>query len=102
LACPTKLYEFIHAGLPIVTSDILESSEFVRENQVGEVFTAGDVAQFVTATKKLVENIDSYRAGITDALKANTEWESQNAVLGQTYANAFARALKRSGQSQSQ
>lgn len=46
-ALPNKLFESVHAGLPIVTCDAALIAAFVREHDLGEVFSfgrAGEIA----------------------------------------------------------
>lgn len=42
MALPNKLFEFIHAGLPIATSDVAAMAAFVREHDLGGVFRQRD------------------------------------------------------------
>ena len=40
-ALPNKLFEYLHAGLPLVVSDARLMAEFVTNHEAGEVFVAG-------------------------------------------------------------
>ncbi|MGO1489462.1 MAG: glycosyltransferase [Arachnia sp.] len=45
-AMPNKLFEYLHAGLPLVVSDARLMAEFVTDNGVGRVFTSEDPVSF--------------------------------------------------------
>ena len=48
-ALPNKLFEYVHAGLPLVVSDARLMADFVTKHHVGEVFVAGDPRSFADA-----------------------------------------------------
>jgi glycosyltransferase involved in cell wall biosynthesis len=53
-AMPNKLFEYLHAGLPLVVSDARLMAEFVRSHAVGATFVSGDahsLAAAVTAVR---------------------------------------------------
>lgn len=43
LALPNKLFDYIHAGLTLTVSNVATMSHFVSVNQLGTVFTSGDI-----------------------------------------------------------
>lgn len=45
-AMPNKLFEYLHAGLPLVVSDAKLMAKFVTEQGVGGVFKTGDAKSF--------------------------------------------------------
>jgi glycosyltransferase involved in cell wall biosynthesis len=95
LACPTKLYEYVHAGIPIVTSDVIESARFVTANKVGTVFPARDGQAVVTAVKEVLENPAKYRNSISNEVLQATVWPAQTPVIGAAYERAIAMASQR-------
>jgi glycosyltransferase involved in cell wall biosynthesis len=54
-AMPNKLFEYLHAGLPLVVSDARVMAEFVSSAQVGEVFASGDPRALAEAVRRLRE-----------------------------------------------
>jgi glycosyltransferase involved in cell wall biosynthesis len=48
-ALPNKLFEYLHAGLPLVVSDARLMAEFVTTHEVGQVFVAGDAVSYAGA-----------------------------------------------------
>ncbi|GGJ85835.1 hypothetical protein GCM10010123_14320 [Pilimelia anulata] len=85
LSLPTKMAEYLHAGLPVAVSDVKANSAFVRERGVGEVFSAGDPTSLATAVKTIIGNRDAYRARISDDLLDELSWEQQSEELLRVY-----------------
>lgn len=56
-AMPNKLFEATLAGLPILGADLLEMDAFIKDNDIGLTYTAGDVDH---CTEKMVELINNY------------------------------------------
>lgn len=56
----TKYYEYMHAGLPIVVSDVKTMAAFTRELGCGEVFPAGDAAGLAAAVRKVLADRKLY------------------------------------------
>ncbi len=92
LACPTKIYEYVHANLPITSSDLVESSRFINEHTIGSIFTAEDVDDCARAMAEVVTRRDELVGNITTELKRSTMWESQNPALKNTYDSAYLHA----------
>jgi glycosyltransferase involved in cell wall biosynthesis len=74
LAVPTKVLEFIHAGLPMVVSDATFQADFVREHRLGEVFSSQDPASFVAAVEKILVGACSPD---WSALRKEYAWDQQ-------------------------
>lgn len=55
-ALPTKLFEYLGAGLPVIISNTLQCSSIVREHQCGLVVDVDDVDSIARAITYLVEN----------------------------------------------
>jgi glycosyltransferase involved in cell wall biosynthesis len=54
LALPNKLFEFLHAGLPMVVSDCRAIAKFVTEHRLGRVFRAGDPTDLADAVRRVL------------------------------------------------
>lgn len=86
LALPNKLFEYLHAGLPLVVSSNPTMAEFVTSHGLGEVFRAGDADDLAEKISKVLEVPDSYREAASDpALIARYSWQGQEPVLHQVY-----------------
>ncbi|HEX2143172.1 MAG TPA: glycosyltransferase family 4 protein [Glycomyces sp.] len=78
IALPNKFFEYSHAKLPLVVSDVKTLSAEVRRLGNGEVFTSGDLASLVAAIEKVLVDPDAYRAAYRDpAVLAEYTWERQ-------------------------
>lgn len=74
-ASPNKLFEYLHAGLPLVVSDAKLMAAFVREHRVGESFTSGDAASLVKAVTSL--RADPPTAEHLAAVAQEYSWQGQ-------------------------
>jgi glycosyltransferase involved in cell wall biosynthesis len=83
----TKYFEYMHARLPIVTSDVELHAEMTGRLGNGEVFTAGDVDSLVSATRAVVSDHDRYIAAyaVPGLLESNS-WEAQVPALLDLYS----------------
>ncbi|MDN3240412.1 glycosyltransferase family 4 protein [Glycomyces tritici] len=78
IALPNKFFEYSHAKLPLVVSDVKTLSAEVRRLGNGEVFTSGDLGSLVAAIEKILVDPDAYRVAYQDeALMAEYTWERQ-------------------------
>lgn len=53
---PNKLFEYLHAELPLVSSDAKTMAKFVEDNGMGNVFTTGDAADLGAKATELLAN----------------------------------------------
>lgn len=77
----TKFFEFLHAKLPIIVSDVKTMASEVRERKNGLVFTAGDADQLAARFIEITENRNQYLAAITSTLLDEYSWERQGDKL---------------------
>jgi glycosyltransferase involved in cell wall biosynthesis len=85
-ALPNKLFEMLHSGLPIVTSDIRAMSEFVREHQLGVVFRSGDAADLARAVTEVLADPERWTSRQERAtLMHEWSWQAQEVPLGEIY-----------------
>ena len=94
LSLITKYFEYLHACLPILTSDVREMADTTRRLGVGEVFVAGDAASLADAVRRMVADLDGYRkvyAGPEDPRGASL-WEEQAGRLDGLYRQLTGRA----------
>lgn len=87
MALPNKLFEYLHARIPVVVSDCRVMADFVRTHGHGEVFVAEDPADLAVQVTKVYENLARYQ----DALNHDPElftrltWATQEKVLWSVY-----------------
>jgi len=83
-ALPNKLFEYTHAGLPMVVSDARLMADFVTRNNVGEVFVAGDPRSFSDAVAKVLGS-PAPDAGRMGALAKEFSWQAQEQEIVDYY-----------------
>ena len=81
ISLPTKAAEYLHAGLPMVTSGVRTLRNFVERTGVGEVFVSGDAPSFVSAVQRGLSHRDTLASRITERLLTELSWERQSAGL---------------------
>ncbi|MFJ4961194.1 glycosyltransferase family 4 protein [Streptomyces sp. NPDC088729] len=87
IALITKFFEYSHARLPFVVSDVRTMGEMVASTGQGEVFTAEDVSDYVRAVKSVLADPSKYRAAYErPGLLENWTWEAQADVLDGVYS----------------
>lgn len=91
ISLPTKLPEYLHAGLPIVSSDVKAVAAWLRENPVGEVYKADDVDAFADAVRRALDNHAQLKANISERMRADLSWEVQSDGLLRLYAKLSGR-----------
>ncbi|WP_051939920.1 glycosyltransferase [Phaeacidiphilus oryzae] len=96
LSLITKYLEYLHAGLPIVCSDVRTMARTTEELGVGEVYPAGDPAGFAEAAGRVLDGIERYRAqylpGRPGAAAAEEyRWSRQAEALDALYARLLGR-----------
>ncbi len=95
ISLPTKVPEYLHAGLPMVVSDVRAVREFVQRHRLGEVFPAEQVEAFAGAVDRALSRRAELAAGITPELLRDLSWETQAADLLQEYRRIARRVPAR-------
>ncbi len=96
IALITKVFEYSHARLPIVVSDVAAMSQTVRETGQGEVFTAQRLDEYVAAVRAVLADPERYRAAYDrPGLLQGWTWEAQADILDGVYASLLPGAPRR-------
>jgi glycosyltransferase involved in cell wall biosynthesis len=86
IALIQKFFEYSHARLPVVVSDLRTMAETVRATGQGEVFRAGDLDDYIRAVRAVLGDPQKYRAAYDKpGLLDGWTWESQVPVLEAVY-----------------
>lgn len=85
---PNKLFESIHAGLPIVAADLPDTAALVLELGVGEVFDARTPEELAEAVSSVLSDPTAYRAAATRAAPT-LDWREEAARLVALYARVL-------------
>lgn len=82
-AMPNKLFEYLHAGLPLVVSDAKMMAAFVRDHEVGETFVSGHPDSLASAVERL-RSAPPSKAHLA-AVAERYSWQGQEAVVLKVY-----------------
>ncbi|MGJ7442407.1 glycosyltransferase family 4 protein [Aquipuribacter sp. MA13-6] len=83
----TKYLEYLHAGLPVVVSDVREMARFTTDHGLGTVFPAGDAAGLAAAVTDALARGPALRAAVAASpAVAATAWPAQARTLASVYA----------------
>jgi glycogen(starch) synthase len=94
MSLPNKLFEYLHAGLPMVFSESPTMADFVRRHGLGEVAPVDDPAAWAEAIERsLAAPRYRDRASEWEALKAEWSWERQAKTLITVYREALGSAF---------
>lgn len=93
IALPNKIFEYIHAGLPLVVSDCDTMAAWVRQCGVGEVFKSGSPLALAEALTQVLSSRETYQAGITPQLLRASSWEEEMGVLLGLYSELLDQSL---------
>jgi glycosyltransferase involved in cell wall biosynthesis len=93
---PTKLFEYMAAGLPVVAADFASSRAVVEESHCGILVKPGDVGGFRDAIVSLVDDPAGAAAagkrGL-DAFRLRYNWEAEMTALAKTYQRLLPSSL---------
>lgn len=87
LCLPNKLFEYIHAGLPVLVSDMPEMKRLVEEMGLGKVFVAGNAIDLAGKLDSLLCDeaaISFHRTRVAAAQQVLT-WKSERLALCEIY-----------------
>ncbi len=87
IALITKFFEYSHARLPIVVSDVRTMAATVRATGQGEVFRARDAADLARAVRAVLDDPKRYRAvyDAPDSPLPEWTWQAQAEKLDALY-----------------
>ncbi|MEU6858681.1 glycosyltransferase [Glycomyces sp. NPDC046736] len=89
----TKFFEYSHARLPLVVSDVKTMSEMVRRTGQGEVFRAEDTEDFLRAVKQVLSDPEKYREAYDTRVPLKEwTWQAQAERLTGVYEGLIGPA----------
>jgi glycosyltransferase involved in cell wall biosynthesis len=95
---PNKLFDYMAAGLPVLTSDARPFARIVHQTECGEVFASGDPAALAQAIGRLSSATRRHRYAVNGqrAIREHYNWEREAAVL----IESIERAIYETGANQ--
>ncbi|NYD47494.1 glycosyltransferase involved in cell wall biosynthesis [Actinomadura luteofluorescens] len=96
IALITKFFEYSHARLPIVVSDVEAMGDMAKATGQGEVFRAEDLDDYVRAVEAVLADPRRYRAVYDDRPELLHEWtwEAQAEILDGVYSKLLPSAAR--------
>ena len=99
IALITKFFEYSHARLPLVVSDVRTMAATVRATGQGEVFKAEDVADYVRAVRAVLDDPERYRSAYDKpGLLDGWTWSAQAELLTGVYRKVLGDGTPRGEQ----
>jgi len=91
---PTKFYEYMHYGLPVICSDFPLWRAFVEEHECGAVVPPGDVEAVLDVLDRWRRHPEEYRRCSRNAQAAASQyrWEKMGKQLVQVYRRVLGDA----------
>lgn len=91
LSLPNKLFEYIHANIPIIASNLVESQRIISKYDIGwkiDAVTEQEIYDMILHVRK---NADERKKKQSNTLKAAQEltWENEKQVVREMYAQAI-------------
>ncbi|MFN8083895.1 MAG: glycosyltransferase [Dermatophilaceae bacterium] len=84
LALPNKLFHAVHAGVPVVATDVGELAKVVREYGLGTLYRPGDAADLVRAVHAAVADYAVLRRAVA-AARRELSWSADGERLVAVY-----------------
>jgi glycosyltransferase involved in cell wall biosynthesis len=95
IALITKFFEYAHARLPMIVSDVRTMAQATREVGQGEVFRAADLEDYVRSVKLVLADPTRYRAAYDrPGLLDGWTWQSQSKILDEIYTRLVPRSYR--------
>ena len=92
MALANKLFEYLHAQVPMVVSDCRAQTAFVTDHRVGEVHRAEDAEDLAAAVLRILTSRDRYLTALADPdLLARYTWHTQANVLRGVHRELVSR-----------
>lgn len=90
LAMPNKLFHAVHAGVPMIATNVTELARIVRQYDIGELYEPGDsksmeeaIARAISRHSELISNVKAARTELS--------WDRDAQVLRDIYSDVFPK-----------
>ena len=84
LAMPNKLFHAVHAGVPVIATNVSELATIVRKYDLGELYEVGDAESMLAAIKRATDRHPQLLRSV-DAAKEELSWGRDEKILRGIY-----------------
>ena len=87
LSLPNKIFEYIHAGIPLLVNNLPEMAALVKQQNIGHCFEINTATSIVEKIHKLYEDKEQYNHFCNNAIAASQSlnWECEQKQLLHIY-----------------
>ena len=92
LALPNKLFHAVHAGVPVIATDVTELGRIVRKYDIGELYEPENaqsmedaIVRAISRHSELISNVEAARTALS--------WDRDAKLLRDIYADVLATVL---------
>ena len=90
---PNKLYNYLNAGLPILSTHLAESSEFISNNKIGCIVER-NITSIKNGLNEMIINYDYYMNNVINARQVYS-WENEEKKLFSIYEILLNQTLEK-------
>jgi glycosyltransferase involved in cell wall biosynthesis len=85
---PNKIFDFIHAGVPVLASDLVEIKKIFSKYSVGELISSHDPKHIAEKMNSMLGDAEKQKTWKVNCLEASKElcWEKEEKVLEEIYS----------------
>ena len=84
---PNKLFDYLHCGIPVLCSEVVEVKSIVEEYSVGRVVDSREVPSVAAGMRNMMSSgKDSFDSGLLRA-QAELTWEKESESVRNVYSN---------------
>ena len=83
---PNKIFDYLHAEIPILASDLPDISSLVINNKIGEVLSSRNPKQIASQIEYILKNKNLYNLNLKSTKKKFC-WENQEKIIIELFNN---------------
>lgn len=89
LSLPNKIFDYIHAGIPVLASEVTEVKNIIENYNVGMTINEVSPKEIANAVLKIFENKEQYQLWKNNTYEAakNLCWQKEEKVLEEIFNN---------------
>ena len=91
VALPNKLFDYIHAKIPVIVSNCTTMEQFVNKWKIGLVFEAENEKELGNSIIKLLKEREKFTGNITDEILDAFSWETSEELLKNIYLDMIRK-----------